>query len=176
MIDVVKQIINFYLTNDKEPTLADLKIEDESLLSRRGSIFVTIFSKWNIRWSSWNIKEIEPNIVSELIKSTIGAIKDDSRFSPLTLNEAKDIKIRVDEITNRDILDNISKIKNLDPLKNGVIVISKDYSSLAIILPNISPLLIDGEDFIGVLEKKLNSKLSDKDIIYNIETNILTSY
>ena len=176
MIDLVKQIINFYLTNDKEPTLADLKIEDESLLSRRWSIFVTIFSKWNIRWSSWNIKEIEPNIVSELIRSTIGAIKDDSRFSPLTLNEAKDIKIRVDEITNREILDDISKIKKLDPLKNGVIVISKDYSSLAIILPNISPLLIDGEDFIGFLEKKLNSKLSDKDIIYNIQTNILTSY
>ena len=176
MLDIVRQIIDFYLTNDKEPTLVDLKVDDETLLARRWSIFVTIFSKWNIRWSSWNIKEIEANIVVELIKSTIAAIKDDSRFPPLTLSEAKGIKIRVDEITNKDILDNVSKIKKLDPLKNGIIVITEDYSSLAVVLPNISPLLIEGEDLIGVLEKKLNSKLSDKDVIYNIETNILTSY
>lgn len=176
MLEIVKQVIDFYLSNNREPTLSDLNISDETLLNRRWSIFVTIFNKWVVRWSAWNIKELELNIVLELIKSSVAAIKDDSRFSPLSLSESKNIKIRVDEITSRDMLDKPSDIKNLDPIKNGIIVINKDYDSLWVILPNISPLLMTWEDMIWVMEKKLWSKIWELDKIYSIETNILTTY
>jgi AMMECR1 domain-containing protein len=80
-------------------------------------------------------------LVLEIIENTIEAISQDSRFSPVKLDEVKDIKIRVDLITSRKILKE-SEVLSIDPVKNGVLVIKKDYSSTALILPNINPLLL----------------------------------
>ena len=65
MIQVVEQTIDFYLKNFKTPKVRELNIEDTSLLENNWSIFVTIYRKWEIRWASWNIKEIN-NLVKSL--------------------------------------------------------------------------------------------------------------
>ena len=65
------------------------------------------------------------------------------------------------------------EIKKLDPLKNGILAIKKDYSKLWVILPNVSPLLMKWNDFFWVLDKKLGEKVKEKDyILYVIETKI----
>ena len=177
MLNIAKQTIDFYMKNLKTPTQNDLKIENTNLLSEKSSVFVTIYYKWNIRGSSWNIKEIKENSISEIIENTIHAISKDSRFKTLTLNESKDIKIRIDKISSRNILKDKS-IKQIDPTINWVIVIKKDYSKLACILPNINPLLLTWEDFIPVLIEKLKEKdFSENDyIIYEITTLLETDY
>ncbi|MDD3645854.1 MAG: AMMECR1 domain-containing protein [Candidatus Gracilibacteria bacterium] len=172
MIEIVKQIIDFYLKNAKEPTLADIKIEDKTLLERQANLFVTMYKNGEVRGSAGNVKELEQNVVLELLKNTLSALTKDSRFDPVKLSEAGELRVRVDEIINRTVL-SAGEIKKLDPLKHGVLVIKKDYSKLAVILPNISGRLMNGEDFYGVLDKKLGEKFKEDDyIVYSIETKI----
>jgi len=177
MLSTVQQTIDFYLKNFKTPKPEELKIDDNSLLENIWSVFVTIYKNWEIRWSSWNIKEIKPNIVEELIENTITAILKDHRFEPVKLDEVKDLKIRIDKITNRKVLQN-KEIMQIDPTKSGVLAIKKDYNSMAAILPNINPMLLIWEDLIPVLEVKFNTKkFEEKDyIIYSIETEKIDNF
>ena len=48
------------------------------------------------------------------------------------------ISLRLDTISDRKVVD-LATLKKLDPVKNGVIAIRRDYEKLAVILPNISP-------------------------------------
>lgn len=177
MLNIAKQTIDFYMKNLKIPEVNDLSVENTALLSERSSNFITIYHKWNIRGSGWNIKEIKENTVSEIIENTIHAISKDSRFKALTMSESKEIKIRIDKIIARNILKDKS-IKQIDPTINGIIVIKKDYSKIACILPNINPLLLTWEDFIPVLKEKLKEKnfVETDYIIYEITTKVETDY
>lgn len=177
MLEIVKQTVDFYMKNLQSPKISDLKIENPLLLEQKISVFVTLYCKWEIRWSAWNIKEIKDNAVLELIDNTIHALSKDSRFKPVSLNEANELKIRVDLISSRNILKDKS-IKQIDPTISWVIVIKKDYSKMACILPNINPKLLTWDDFIPILKEKLNEKsFNEADyIIYEIKTEIETSY
>lgn len=176
MIDIVLQTINFYIKNKKQPSISDINIEDKSLLENKWNIFVTIYIKGEIKWSAWNIREIKSNIVEELIENTIQSISKDTRFSPLGANEVNLVKIRIDQITNRTILNKWDLLK-LDPVKSWVLVIKKDHEKMALILPNINPTLLIWEDFIPVLKEKLKEKdFIEKDYyVYKIETEIFTN-
>jgi len=46
MIQIVKQIIEYYAKNFKTPSINDIKFEDESLLEKQWSLFVTIYKNW----------------------------------------------------------------------------------------------------------------------------------
>lgn len=188
MIELVRQIISYYIKNKKEPSINDLNIKDKSLLNIRWCVFVTIYKNWEIRWSAWNTVEFESSIVNELIKSTIECITNDSRFKPLTLEESKEVKIRVDIINDKIFLNSpknldpstwkIKELKNIDPVKSWILAIKKDYENLAVILPNINNTLLNWDDFIKVLKAKLWDKDFDEKnyILYEIKTETLTSY
>lgn len=176
MIEIVKEIINYYVKNKKEPSINEISIVDKGLLVERWCIFVTFFKNWEIRGSAWNVKELEVSIIHELIKSSIKAFTD-SRFEALKLEEINDLKIRIDILEDRKMLEP-GQIKTLDPIKSWVIVIRKDYEKLAVILPNINHILMSWEDFISVLKFKLwEDKFEEKDyIIYEVKSKIITSY
>lgn len=177
MISTVKQTIDYYTKYLKKPEINELKIEDPSLLEKNWSIFVTIYKNWEIRWSAWNIKEIKANLVDEIIENTIQAISKDKRFKPLTIDEAKDIKIRIDYITNRRVLQD-KEILNIDPTKSWVLAIKKDYSAMAMVLPNINPILLTWVDLFPILAAKFNIKnFEEKDyILYEIKTDITDNF
>ncbi|MDD2871844.1 MAG: AMMECR1 domain-containing protein [Candidatus Gracilibacteria bacterium] len=177
MLSTVKQTIDFYTKYFKTPKLEDLKIENNSLLETNGSVFVTIYKNGQIRGSSGNIKEIKATLAEELIENTIQAISKDSRFKPIKLDDVKEIKIRIDKITNRRVLQD-GEIIQIDPTKSGIIAIKKDFSAMNAILPNINPILLTGEDLIPVLQAKFNTKKFDeKDyILYEIKTEITDNF
>jgi len=177
MISLAKQTIDFYLKHFKTPKIDELKIEDNSLLENKWSVFITIYKKWEIRWASGNIKEIKDTLAEEIIENTIWAISKDSRFKPVKLDEAKDLKIRIDVIVNRKILQD-KEILQIDPTKFWVLVIKKDYNSMATILPNINSLLLTWEDLIPILKAKFNTtNFVEKDyIIYQIETQVTDNF
>lgn len=177
MLEIVQQTIEFYTRNLRVPTVEELNLKDKSLQNERGSFFVTIYLKWEVRWWAGNISEIKGNAIEELIENTISAISKDSRFKQLSMSEAKEIKIRVDRVSSREILKN-KKISNLDPAISWVIVIKKDYRKVATILPNINPKLFTGNDFIPVLLEKLNEKTFNENdyIVYEIKTKVETDY
>lgn len=177
MLDIAKQTIDFYMKNLQTPKIYDLKVENNPLINQKISVFITLYYKWEIRGSAWNIKEIKDNWVSEIIENTIHALSKDDRFQPVSLNEAPELKIRIDKISSREILKEKS-IKQIEPTISWVIVIKKDYSKMACILPNINPKLLTWEDFIPILKEKLNeSDFKETDyIIYEIKTEVETSY
>ena len=177
MISIAKQTLDFYLKNFKTPTVNDLSIENTSLLESTWSLFVTLYKKWEIRWASWNIKDIKSNIVEEIIENTIIALTKDSRFKPVKLDEAKDIKIRVDFLKTRKILQD-KEILQIDPTKEWILALKKDYSKMATILPNINSSLLTWEDLIPILEMKFDTKwFKEEDyILYKIETQATDNF
>ena len=170
MTELILKILDFYFEKRLSPTVEDLWITDPSLLEQPGSVFVTLYKKGEVIGSAGNIKEIEWNLAEELISSTLDALND-KRFETITKTDLKNLKVRADVITERKILAK-TEITSLDPVKAWVIAIKKDYSDLAVILPNVSPQLITGEDFYEALKFKLNEKkFEEKDhILYGIET------
>lgn len=176
MLDIAQQTIDYYTKYKKVPQISDLKISDESLLERQAQIFVTIYHKWEIAGSSWNMKEIESTAAQEIISNTIWAISKDPRFSPITIDQVADLKIRIDEITSREILSKTKDLAKIDPVKHGVIAIKQDYSDMCVILPNISPLLLMGSDITWAIAQKLWEDFNEKKLhIYKIETNSINN-
>ncbi|MFA5917540.1 MAG: AMMECR1 domain-containing protein [Candidatus Gracilibacteria bacterium] len=176
LTEISLKTIDFYLKNKKEPTEQDLQIKDSSLLTKKGCLFITLYKNGEIRGGAGNVKEIEPNIVSETIKNTIEAITNDKRFTPFTTEDVKDLRIRIDYISKRE-LQQEGRMYTIDPVKSGVIAMSKDYNSIGIVLPNISSKLLTGEDFIPILEAKMNKKFNEKDCyLYEIKTDVYTNY
>ena len=59
-----------------------------------------------------------------------------------------------------------------NPVNFWIIAIKRDYEKMAVILPNIHPSLISGDDYLEILPKKLGEKnFVDEDyIIYEIQT------
>lgn len=175
MLDIVSQVIKYFLEHRKIPTKNELIIKDNSLLEKKGNIFVTIYKNGNIVWNSGNIVEIENDLVNELIKNTIYALWD-QRFPDLELMDREKIKIRIDIIKNRLLLNN-KKISELNPMKSWVLVIKKDYNKLSVILPNISSTLTSWKEFYEILSKKLEEDFKEENyIIYEIETDILSDF
>lgn len=177
MKDIAEQTLSLYFKKMREPKLEELTINDESLKNTKGCCFVTLYINGEVHGSAGNIKEISPNIAEEIYINTLHALTKDKRFPPLTLTEAEKIKCRVDLIEGRKMISE-AEMKKLDPVKFGVIAIKRDYEKLAVILPNISPKLLTGEDFVAVLLKKLNEKkFLEKDyIIYEITTKVESNY
>lgn len=176
LVDIAFKVLDFYLKNKKEPRETEIEIKDKSLLKQKWCIFVTFYKNWEVRWSAWNVKEIEANIVTETIKSTISAISQDNRFSNFQESDLKDLRLRIDFIKSRDLL-NDWKINLLDPVKSWVLVISKEYPILWVILPNISSKLITGDDFIPILEAKMWKPFVYNDCyVYEIKTDVYTNY
>lgn len=175
MINFIKNIIIYYVDKWKTPNISDLEIKDEILKWEAKSCFVTIYKNGNIRWSAWTIKELNTSLAKEIISNTIDAITKDSRFEELKKDELNDIKIRLDVIKDRKIYSD--KIEKINPVKNWVAVIKKDYTKLSVILPNISATIVSGKDLISVLSKKLDEEFKQEDyIVYLLETEQFTDY
>ena len=158
MIDIINQIIKYYLQYKKSPTVNDLQIEDITLMDpQQKSLFVTVYKNWEIRGSAgtaMNLNKIP--LITLLIDSTVNAISKDSRFTALELKEIEDIKVRLDVIQSKTVLTEWSTLKNIDPTKSGILAIKKDYEKIAFILPNIHPVLITWDDYNDVLKAKLD--------------------
>lgn len=175
MINFVKNVITFYLDKQSIPNITDLELTSDLLRWESKSCFVTIFKNWNIRGSAWTIKELNTSLAKEIISNTVDAISRDSRFGELKKEELADIKLRLDIIKDRKIYQD--KVENINPIKNWVAVIKKDYSKLSVLLPNISATVVSGKDIISVLSQKLDEEFKQDDyIIYILETEQFTDY
>lgn len=104
MISIAEQTLNYVLQNNTKPTLSNLNIKNTKLLESKAKIFVTLYKNGEVRGGSGNIQEISGNTAEEIIENTYAAMVSDPRFDPITPNEASNIKIRIDRITDRQPL------------------------------------------------------------------------
>ena len=179
MLETVKQILKFYVENQKIPSLWDLNLSDDikALQDKKWSVFVTLYKSWEICGSMWNIMPIEANFIDELIKSTVEAIID-KRYTEITILDVENIKIRIDLIKNKKLLDsNQVKISTIKPLKTWIIAIKNNYEKLAVVLPNISISIKDWVDLYKVLNYKLDEEFKETNyILYEFETTTFTDF
>jgi AMMECR1 domain-containing protein len=177
MKDIVSGVLDIYFKKMREPKLEELTTSNTALLEEKWCCFVTLYLNGELRWSAGNIKEIHDSLAKELISNTMQALTGDKRFTPLTLNEAEKIQFRIDKISDRQMI-NFSDIKNIDPVKNGIIAINRNYKKLASILPNMSPKILTWDDLLPVLMNKLEEKdINDTNyIFYKIDTTTQTNY
>lgn len=177
MKTIVSWVLDIYFKKMREPKLEELEIQKTALTSEKWCCFVTLYLNGEVRGSAGNIKEIHESLAQELISNTMQSLTWDKRFTPLTLDEAEKIQFRIDKISNRTMI-NVVDIKDIDPVKNGIIAIHREYEKLAVVLPNMSPKILTGDDFIPVLQNKLQEKnIDDKNyIFYSIETISETNY
>ncbi|MGB2110800.1 MAG: hypothetical protein ACPHY8_02585 [Patescibacteria group bacterium] len=52
MLDIIEQIIKFYLQYKKAPDVSDLKLEDTSLMEEKKSLFITLYKNGEVAGSS----------------------------------------------------------------------------------------------------------------------------
>jgi AMMECR1 domain-containing protein len=156
----------------------DLDISDKSLLEKKSSCFVTFYKVWEIRGSAWTVKESKANIVEELIDNTIAALND-SRFPKVKASEAKDLKIRIDLLSDKErtIIQKQEDFDEINPVKFWIIVIKKDYEKLAVILPNIDSKLFSASDLKQAISNKLWEEFELKNYItYKIKTETISDF
>ncbi|MDA9129088.1 AMMECR1 domain-containing protein [Candidatus Gracilibacteria bacterium] len=177
MKEIVAQTLDIYFKKLREPKIEELTSVESSLTSEKGCCFVTLYLNGEVHGSAGNIKEISKSLAEELIANTMQALTGDKRFTPLTLEQSEKLQFRVDHIVDRKMI-TLKDLKKLDPLTSGVIVIKRDYEKLAVVLPNMSPKIMTGDDFVGVLLKKLKEKkFKESDyIIYSIITKAETNF
>lgn len=177
MKEIVEKTLRFYFEKMRAPEISELLLDDTSLQDERACYFITLYLNGEVHGSAGNVKEIEANSIKEIIQNTISAVSKDKRFPPLTLEESEKLGFRIDKITGRNIIPSID-ISKLDPVKDWIICIKRDYEKLAVLLPNITPSLLTWNDMLPVLENKLSEKqIDDKNfIVYQIQTQSETSF
>lgn len=175
MIDIVRQTLEYYLEKKEIPSANHLKIQNPELANKKSWVFITLYKNGNIIWSAGSVKELQSNILKETIINTIDALSD-KRAEWIKKEDLGEVKIRVDIISSRAVIEE-SDIENIDPIKSGILVIKKDYSNLAIILPNISNVITSWKDFIPLLSAKLWVEMKPSEyIISRVETEQIADF
>ena len=172
MLQIAQQSLNFMILNNTIPTKNDISVSNQELLQARGSVFVTLYKNGKIVASAGNIKEIETDLVNEIIANTYQAYKEAIQANIVLEN----IQIRVDFVSQRTLFQNKS-ITQISPVSHGVIVIKKTQDKAWVILPNISTNLTSWNDLSKALSLKLSENFEEENYyVYEISTQTFTSF
>jgi len=104
----------------------------KKLFDTKAGVFVSLKKYGALRGCIGTFKPFRNNICSEIIENAISAATSDPRFSPVTVDELKDLYISVDILSPPQ---EVKSIRQLDPKKYGVIV-SSGYKK-GLLLPDL---------------------------------------
>lgn len=180
MNKAARKILETYLNEKKIISTDELWLGNHALAKTKDLSFITLYKDWKIIASSWRINIKKANTIQELVENTLFCIKD-PRFAEAIKNPLEIIKInfRVDIITN-DQRAIISDLKDVDPKKNWLILISQNLWKIWVILPNISNLISTPKDLFSLVCKKaeldVNTIKEDDYILYKIESTVYSDF
>jgi len=109
LLKIARDTIEDYVKNRHIPPIA---VDDYSNLQQPAGVFVTLTKNKQLRGCIGYIKPIAP-LAQAVSKMAIAAATEDPRFSPVTKDELKEIKI---EIT---VLSELTRISNIDQIEVG---------------------------------------------------------
>ncbi len=126
---LARTTIKHYLYNEEYlKVTADL---DQSLLTKRAGVFVSLHIKDDLRGCMGSINPTQSNLALEIINNAFAAAFNDPRFMPITKSEINKIKISVDILSAPEK----TIVSKLDPKIYGIIV--KKSSNVGVLLPDI---------------------------------------
>lgn len=173
MLDIAQQTLKYIIIHKQAPTKNELQIWDQTLLEKKGNVFVTLYKNGEIVGSSGNFSELENNVVHEIIAATLSAYNENDNDKTSSFEA---YHIRLDHITSRTLLKD-KKISDLNPVQTWVLAIKKTYDKLALLLPNISTNITSGADLQKALEIKLGEDFKEENyILYELQTESFTTF
>lgn len=168
--NIIKKIIEFYLSKGKNPEESDIELSD-TIIEKPS--FVTLYKAWKIVWNSWNIKENTDETFWETLVWNIIESTDEAKIEQVDL---ENLKIRVDFIEEKNKLTWKKKIKDINPNFMWIIAIKSDYSSAWVILPNISDKISSWDDLEKAIKSKIKWFKEEDFIIYELKTSTITNF
>ena len=167
--ELAKTAIENYIKDGK---VIKPKKVDGYFLKNKSGVFVTIKNKDNsLRGCIGTYLPTKKNIAEETIANAIAAATRDYRFPPIKIEDLPNLKYEVSLLSEPKI---VKDIKELNPKKYGIIIISETGKS-ALLLPNLKGVKsIEGQLYIT--SQKGNIDLSKEKIsIYKFETKTYES-
>lgn len=147
LLRLARQSIEDKLKNENKLDLIDEKMLPGAFDNKRGT-FVSLHKKGRLRGCIGNIDPVK-TIYKSVIDNARHAAFNDSRFSPLTLEELDDTLIEVSVLTESVPLEYADAEDLVSKLRPGVdgVTIKKGYQS-ATFLPQVWKQLSDPKDFL----------------------------
>jgi AmmeMemoRadiSam system protein A len=104
-------------------------------LRRRAGAFVTIRRHGQLRGCIGTIQPTCSTLAEEVIQNAISAATRDYRFSPVTAGELKSLDVKVDVLSEPEL---VHSLEELDPKRYGLIVQSEiDPRKRGLLLPDL---------------------------------------
>lgn len=135
LLNLARKALVYYLKEGKQPDASDLDvtIDPRSSLNQRRASFVTLKKRRILRGCIGELTPRRP-LYRSVIGNVISAAVHDPRFSPVKLEECKDLTIDISVLTLPEPVDSPEKIQIG---KHGVILTKGENS--AVFLPQVAP-------------------------------------
>jgi len=150
LVNLSRQTLYYHLKDGTVPYV-DEKVLTDNLKSKK-CCFVTLDKKNSGLRGCMGLFESQEQLYKNVIDRTIAAATKDPRFTPVTYDELKDIKLEISVLTepiNLPFSSPEDLMNKLQPLKDGVIITTKYGSSTY--LPQVWEQLPDKKDFLSSL-------------------------
>lgn len=128
LVRLARQTIISYLK--RQETLPPDVLTTE--MKRKAGVFVSIKKNGQLRGCIGTTASTTENVAKEIIQNAVSAAFRDPRFYPIEEDELNNLTISVDVLGEPEV---ISSLKELDPLKYGVIV--KQGEKTGLLLPDL---------------------------------------
>lgn len=148
LLKIARESIEYYLKNGRTMDVKPGEIPNEKLIEK-GACFVSLHGKGKeLRGCIGMLEAVRP-LILDVINNAVAAAVEDPRFSPVTLEELKDLKISISILTEPEEL--IVKsyeelLEKLIPNKHGLII-QKGWAR-ATFLPLVWEQLPEKEQFL----------------------------
>jgi uncharacterized protein len=156
LVELAKKSVETYVREGRVIKPSDPLLQE---MTEKAGVFVCLKKQGELRGCIGTFMPCCENIGAETIINSIAAATKDPRFPQVEENELKDIVYSVDVLSPPE---KISSIKELDPKKYGVIVVSGNRRGL--LLPDL-----EGVD---TVEDQLKIAKMKADIFSNEDTEI----
>ena len=143
LVRLARDAIAAHLSGSSLPVKGALDIAGEA-----AGVFVSLKKSGKLRGCIGTIEPVKPTIDQEVADNAVAAATRDPRFTPVTLEELDDITISVDVLSKPEA---ISNVKELDPLKYGVIVRSGHRKG--VLLPDL-PGITTADEQVRIASQK----------------------
>jgi AmmeMemoRadiSam system protein A len=132
LVELAKETIESYVREKR--TFKPLEEPVPEMQGRAGTFVSLHDSRGNLRGCIGTIEPQQPTVAQEVIQNAISAATRDPRFPPVQPEELEDLDIKVDVLTEPELIDSLDQ---LDPKRYGVIVESESDRRRGLLLPDL---------------------------------------
>ena len=177
---IARRVLESYVRDKKILSIDDLGLSEDPCIERRDLVWVTIYRDGEVVASSGRVALKKANPALELIENTLLCLKD-PRFAEYvhSASNLSNLLFRVDMIPpeGRRIVPTADEI---EPSRQGIILVSQAYSTISVILPGMSALATRGSDLLHIALIKAGldpaTIAPDDYVLYAVDSKVFSDF